>query len=256
MKGKDSRWHDLKVTTLKERRLVLDACQNARDSSGLPTVDGTVIRPHALIRTDNHDRLSPAGQQAVRALGISLILDVRSAWEADKFRSPFFNEAFYRNVPLLDQADEETQALLSATTDLLSYYRIMIDRSASLLGRAISTMADAPPGGIVVHCHGGKDRTGIIIALALSLAGVPAQVIAQDYALTEECLQEHFANELAQLSDSVKREQLKAWQQSTPETMLAVLEHLDYQHAGVEQYLLEAGVTQDQLKKLRMRLRA
>jgi len=242
------------VTTLSERRLFWDACQNVRDSGGLPTIDGSFIRPSALIRSDNHDRLTAAGQANVRAMGISLILDVRAEWEAEKFRSPFAHEAWYQNISLFDN-DEEGRALVSAAADLSSVYRIMLDRYPRLLGQVLAAIADAPPGGVVVHCHAGKDRTGMVVALALSIAGVAADVVAQDYALTDECLQEHYAAELAQQTDPAKREQLRSWQQTKPETMLGVLEHLSQRYGGVEQYLINASVSSDQLAKLSARLR-
>src|SRR5438132_7958171 len=46
----------------------------------------------------------------------------------------------------------------------------------------------APRGGVLVHCHVGRDRTGMVCALALSVAGVPAAAIAEDYALSAERL--------------------------------------------------------------------
>ena len=53
---------------------------------------------------------------------------------------------------------------------------------------APATRAQAPEGAVVVHCHGGKDRTGIVVALLLRLAGVPIDEIAADYAISGERL--------------------------------------------------------------------
>ena len=48
----------------------------------------------------------------------------------------------------------------------------------------VAAVADARPGGVLIHCYAGKDRTGMSVALLLSLAGVSDEDIADDYALT------------------------------------------------------------------------
>ena len=52
-------------------------------------------------------------------------------------------------------------------------------------GAAVGVIADAEEGGVLVHCHAGKDRTGLVVALLLAVAGVAPEVIAADYALSE-----------------------------------------------------------------------
>lgn len=241
--------------TTPARHLTWGRCQNARDLGGLPTTDGAAIRPLALVRSDNLDRLGEDGVRTVRALRPGLVLDVRSAWEAARFPNPFADDARYRHVSLLETADEALRARLNALETLEAYYDAMVDEFAPLIGRALAAMADAPPGPIVVHCHAGKDRTGLIVALALSVAGVPRSAIAEDYALTDACLTEHYAAELAALPDEDRRARLRSWQHSRPQTILDVLDRLDRLHGGVDAYLRRAGVTNAQVQALRARLR-
>ena len=59
--------------------------------------------------------------------------------------------------------------------------------SSSIAGRGSSRRSRRSrraPGPVVFHCHGGKDRTGLVAALLLRLAGVPIEEIAEDYALS------------------------------------------------------------------------
>ena len=42
-------------------------------------------------------------------------------------------------------------------------------------------IAEAPPGGVAIHCHAGKDRTGIVAALLLSAAGIAPEAIVEDF---------------------------------------------------------------------------
>lgn len=242
------------MTTLA-RRLTWGRCQNARDLGGLPTFDGEVIRPLALVRSDNLDRLGEDGVRTVRALRPGLVLDLRSSWEAARFPNPLADDACYRHVSLLETADETLRTRLNALETLEAYYDAMVDEFALLIGRALAAMADAPPGPIVVHCHAGKDRTGLIVALALSVAGVRRSAIAEDYAFSDACLAEHYAAELAELHDEERRARLRSWQHSRPATILNVLDRLEREYGSVAAYLRRAGVTTEQSSALKARLR-
>jgi protein-tyrosine phosphatase len=184
------------------------------------TVDGGRIREHALIRTDNHDRLTLAGLAAMWSYGVSRIIDLRWEWEASKYPSPLDGDERDRLVPACfdTTGDEEVP---------LDSYRLMVDASRDRLAAVIVEIADAPPGGIVVHCHAGRDRTGLVVALALHLAGVPAESIAADYALSDD---------------------------APPAMILNTLAHVKAQYGGVTNYLVSSGVAPDRLAELRARL--
>ncbi|PWU43862.1 tyrosine protein phosphatase [Micromonospora globispora] len=195
-------------------------CRNVRDLGGLPTLDGQRIWAGALVRSDRHDHLTAGAIQAVRAGGIGCVLDLRWRRECETHPSPFVDDAFYRHVPMLN--------------DVLDYvpppdtYAPMLDHNRQRIGAAFRAVAEAPPGGVVVHCHAGRDRTGVLVALLLSVAGVGADTIAEDYARTEAC---------------------------SPQTMLDTLAHLDRHYGGAASYLTEAGVAAGALSAVRERLR-
>lgn len=115
-------------------------------------------------------------------------------------------------------------------------------------------IADAPIGGVVIHCHAGKDRTGLITALALSIAGVEPSVIAEDYAATDVHLAAHYAAELNAAKDESTRAYLQSFQNSNPEVMLETLGFLEEKFGSVTAYSLHSGVSQDSLERLRQRL--
>src|SRR3954454_24677484 len=149
-------------------------CQNARDLGGLPTVDGLALRAAVFYRSDGLFRLSAAGVAAVRAAALARIIDLRWQREVEQDPSPFAGDAIYRHVPMLE--------------DVLTYevrhetYGPMLDHNQSRIADAFRALAAAPDGGaVVVHCHGGRDRTGVLVALALAVAGVPAGEIVADY---------------------------------------------------------------------------
>ena len=194
--------------------------RNARDLGGIATIDGGQIRERTLIRTDNHDRLDLAGRAAIRSYGVSRIVDLRWEWEASKYPSPLAADERYRLVPAcFDPTGDE---------DIPSdSYRLMVDASRDRLAAALTAIAEAPPGGVVLHCHAGRDRTGVVVALALHLAGASAESIATDYALSDN---------------------------SPPATMVNTLAHLAAEYGGVAEYLIGSGMTPAQLAAIRARL--
>jgi protein tyrosine/serine phosphatase len=103
---------------------------------------------------------------------------------------------------------------------------------------------------VVIHCHAGKDRTGTITALLLRMAGVPMDVVAADYAESQERLRPLYEELIAEAGGE---EKLGFWQKPTvtEEMMLIMLNHLDETYGGVERYLEWAGLSPDELTKLR-----
>lgn len=202
--------------------MILDVpgCRNARDVGGLPTMDGSATRFRALLRSDHHAGLTTAGIESIRAAGISRIIDLRRDREVAAHPSPFAGDPVYSHVPVL----------LDVTT--YDYpddsYGPLLDHNRPRIAAAFRAMADAPPGGILVHCRGGRDRTGVLIALALGVAGVPPDAIAEDYALTES---------------------------SPATTMLNTLDHLKHTYGGVSAYLRTIGVSPAEIDAVRDRLR-
>jgi protein-tyrosine phosphatase len=224
-------------------------CLNARDLGGTPARDRARIRTGALVRTDSHERLTPEGVAMVHAYGVSRIIDLRRELECTTNPSPFAGSALYLNLPVQDPADPDNEQLA-----LADIYQTMLDIRPTLFAEAVRAIADAPAGAVVVHCAGGKDRTGMVVALALSVVGVAPEAIAADYALTEDRLRAINAAFLAGITDPEFREIVERLQPTPPENMLKVLKHLDSRYGGVEPYLLRHGLTSAHLDTLRARL--
>lgn len=224
-------------------------CLNVRDLGGLPTRDGGVIAAGALIRSDNLTRLSPAGVDLVRAGGVRRIVDVRSPVECEHDPSPFAGESQYVNRPLSRPGDPWDPAL-----SLGENYVGTLDRNPDLYAAAVEAIATAPSGGVVVHCHSGKDRSGGVVALALSLAGVPDEAIAADYAAVSERMRALFDEWLEAVGDPAARDQLAEELSSRPETMIGALDHLAATYGSVAGYLRRGGLGAEAADRLRTRL--
>ena len=146
---------------------------NARDLGGLP-VEGGAIREGALIRTESLTRLTEP--DLLRDAGVSLIVDLRRPNESPE-PHPFADDDIYVNLPVEDPADQKN---IDSTMGAL--YLEMLDARPDLFAAALGSMAEAEPGAVLVHCAAGKDRTGLVVALALSVAGAEPEVVAADYA--------------------------------------------------------------------------
>jgi protein tyrosine/serine phosphatase len=179
------------------------------------------------------------------------VLDLRRPGESPE-PHPFAGDpATYVNLPVEDPAD-----IKENTGPMVELYLDMVDARPELFAAAVGAIADAPPGAVVVHCAGGKDRTGLVTAMALTVAGAEKEVVAADYALTEQRIAPAMEEALARLADEVQREQFRQYQATPASNMLTVLEHLDEKYGGVEEYLRAGGMTDDQLQRLRDRLMA
>ncbi|TDU88494.1 protein tyrosine/serine phosphatase [Kribbella voronezhensis] len=226
-------------------------CRNVRDLGGLPTDDGGRIRPGVLIRADSLQYLSPAGVDAVRRAGVSRIVDLRSPAEVGESPTPFSQDELGYGVPVQDPAEpgDGLDTIVKVCID-------MLDRRPERFAEAVLAIAEAPPGAVVVHCHGGKDRTGMVVALALSVAGVPVEEIVADYFLTKERLASAMAEQLAAEPDESLHAELLEFRDTRAESIVAILDHLDSAYGGPVGYLLHGGLSSARLDVLRRRLTA
>lgn len=154
----------------------------------------------------------------------------------------------------MDEADTKGVALVNAAPTVAEAYRLMLDRFGGNIGVIMAGIADAPPGAVVVHCHAGKDRTGLVVALALRLAGVSEDLIAEDYALSDTYLDALYKEMLDKKADPAERAELAEQLSSKPEAMLGALSHLDERYGGVKPYLLKCGLDAETIRRLHSRL--
>jgi len=205
-----------------------------------------------VIRSDNISSLNAEGVRAMWEYGVNTVIDLRTETEATKFPSPFAAPDYgpeYRNLPVIDDA---FMARVNETDGIPQRYRLMVDHRQQAFGQIFGALA-AVDGPAVVHCYAGKDRTGLVAAMALSLAGVDDDAIAADYAETDVQLAERYAEWLASASPerlASMRDELRC----QPEWMLDLLAHIDRNWGGVEPYLQAGGVDPAEIARLKGKL--
>jgi protein-tyrosine phosphatase len=240
------------------RHLAFEACLNARDLGGYRTADGRETRWGALVRSDALSRLTDAGVDALVAHGVRTIVDLRhrGELEPDPCGWAVAHGVRYFNVPLLDVDDAELVAAVYGAQQRDGSYRLMVERCSAGIASAVAAVASAPEGGVLVHCQIGRDRTGLVSALLLRVAGVPTETVVADYALSEAALANLFDRLMAEAADRDDRERIDRERTAPAAAMVATLRLIDERYGGVEPYLLRAGVTATELKRVRERLLA
>jgi protein-tyrosine phosphatase len=189
----------------------LDGAVNVRDLGGLPTADGRAVRPGRLLRSDNLQGLTSADvDRLVTGIGVRHVVDLRSGTEVDLegpgplTRDPRVSihhlSLFAEGGTLTDvEADLprlDTDKILpwqsrddgdgpERERSVGHYLGYLAERPDSVVG-ALRVIAQGPA---IVHCAAGKDRTGVVTAIALDVLGVPRDHIVADYAATGDRLE-------------------------------------------------------------------
>lgn len=177
---------------MPERRLRFDLAWNVRDLGGYTGADGRTVKWGRLIRADSLSRLKEPDLDRLRALGIRTVIDLRTDGEiSTEGRVPLDDGSVeYHQVSLLTTLWDPATYVPEDGPEafLVARYLEMLDDPAEAMGTVLSHVVSPASHPLVFHCAGGKDRTGIVAALALGLLGVGLDDIAADYALTAEAV--------------------------------------------------------------------
>jgi len=257
----------------------LQGAVNARDVGGLPTADGGAIRPGALIRSASLGHLTESDvRHLVADLGVRRVVDLRTDVEVHRDgpgalhaqpdvvvhhlslypdTADGVDRAELPPSPRADKADtplpwQRERFATDHSPVVAAYLRYLEQRPDSVLA-ALRAIAE-PTGATLVHCAAGKDRTGMVVALALTIAGVPREVIAADYA--------HTQSQIAAIVDHLARSDLYGFEVGQPHKippasaalMMAVLEAIDTDLGGVLGWLARHGWTEAETERLRHKL--
>jgi protein-tyrosine phosphatase len=258
----------------------LNGLANLRDVGGIPTTDGGKIVPGRLLRADNLQTLTATDVDQLLGLGLTDVIDLRSDYEtAQEGPGPLVGSdvrihqfSLFREwefgvgetkpdvrpevlpeeaLPWIDlepsvELDDEVASV---------YFSYVVDRPDSVLA-ALRAVARAP-GAALVHCAAGKDRTGTVVALALSVADADRQAIIDDYAASSERVEGVVSRLKASptYADNLRDRPLSS-HLSVPETMISFLRHIDETFGSVQQMLIKMGWTADDNEQLRAKLRS
>ena len=221
-----------------------DGCVNVRDLGGLPLEGGGETQFGVVVRADSIRKLTDEGWRALTGYGVRTAVDLRAHGEVA--------EDPPQDVPIdvvHFPVNGDAVPAVAEWTSMPEAYRGMLGAFAPQFAGAVSTVARAAAP-VVVHCHGGRDRTGLVSALILRLAGVGLDVIAAEHALSDVYLAPWWQPWYDEAPDSETRERRVRVTQMPAGAMAEVLADLD-----VRAYLLAGGATAEDLDTLVIRLR-
>ena len=245
----------------RNRNLAWDGLLNARDLGGHPTEDGDATRWGSIVRADSVRQLTEEGWRAVVDYGVRTVVDLRSDEELAtdppaELPVDAIHVSFFADRPdVFEEVEAASERATSHAEATREVYLIFLEHFRANVAAAIRAVGNAPEGGVVVHCHGGKDRTGLVTAFLLRIAGVPIAEIAADYALSEERLRTRHEQWFARAADEAELARLHRIAATPESSMVEVLEELERRYGSIEGYLRAGGATEEDLDRARARLR-
>ena len=248
------------------RRLVeLEGAHNLRDLGGYETRDGRTVKWGLIYRSDALHELTDGDLEVLAERDLRTVIDFRTREE--RLAEPDRIPPSVRTVQLLQlnqvevNVAEFVERLLSGEMSadesrrfLLDSYIRTIREGGSSFGEVFTALASGANAPLLFHCTAGKDRTGLMAAVLLSVLGVPRDVVADDYVLTEHYRAHIIASELERVSEIVPpagMEALKA-RLARREYILAALEEIDSEYGGIDAYVrIQMGIDEDVVARLR-----
>ena len=234
-------------------RVPLAGCLNFRDLGGYACADGGTTQEDKFYRSNCLSQLTDDDIAAVESLGITGVVDLRFPEEAANAvnRMRGRNGVLYANISI----STETQAdPTNFPASMAQFYIDILHKSGAKVADVFRFFAAHSDMRFVFHCTAGKDRTGVIAALLLDLAGVSRGDIVTDFALTQTYMWDVFMQFKAKLEEQrgIKLESYIF--EALPENMDAFLTELYKTFGGAAAYLTAQGVSKEELTIVRRQI--
>jgi protein-tyrosine phosphatase len=234
------------------QRIPIDGTYNFRDVGGYPAAGGTTRRGK-LYRADALGRLGERGRAALRELGVRIVIDLRDDFEVEAL--PDDLDGLDVEVLRLPVFEGSGASASTVGATIVHLYDKIVFQHTDVIVRALREIADTGDEPVVVHCTAGKDRTGIVVALALLAVGVDRDTVVSDYALTEANLEGPWLEGMLELVRGYGVEvtpDLRVILGGSPrEALETTIDRIEERAGSVRAYLLDAGLDEVELAKLR-----
>jgi protein-tyrosine phosphatase len=247
-------------SSLSPRDLTVRGAHNIRDLGGYLTAQGTEIPWRRFLRSDCLHQLDEAEPARLHFEGLRMVIDLRTAREVRDAPSALARQrgVEWVNLPLFDTLSPDALAQIVVPEEghpLLAMYLTAIETRGDAISTILSRMSDVREGTVLFNCTAGKDRTGIIAALLLGLAGASHTDIVADYALTSARIPVLVAEFLTRArANGGDVEAYATFLESPASAMAGMLSHIDANYGSVMGYLDQIDVPTEVLSRLQVRL--
>ncbi|MDA8195974.1 MAG: tyrosine-protein phosphatase [Actinomycetota bacterium] len=239
-------------------RISLEGSFNLREVSGYFGNLGRVA-PGMIFRSDHLGRLTDDDIEVVKDLKIRSYIDLRTEKETltqGEYPEKLLENATRHHISMIDiSANYELARGESGKDYIFNRYVEMLTFGKENIAKVFKTIASSNEGALLFHCAVGKDRTGIVAALLLDILGVHRVQIVEDYAATQKAM-----DQFQLWLEDVAPEELDKIRDVAPIILGAkridmekTLNHVDQNHGGSVNYLLEIGVTEQEIEVIRER---
>jgi protein-tyrosine phosphatase len=217
---------------------------NFRDVGGMPAGEGAELAPGLLYRSGLPSLVSLETREAMeRDLGVRVVVDIRRLDELDKHPPAEFPHADVVRLPLTPAGARLIIDPEDTFESVVDWYWRQLSLGEQAVGGVFDLLANAGDAGVLVHCHAGKDRTGVVMALVLTSLGVPRASIVADYAASGRNDSDPFFATLP-----------PAYSHAHPEIMEMLLDRVAAEYGSVDGYLKNAGIEDDTIAAVRRRM--
>lgn len=222
---------------------------NVRDLGGLSTLSGDPLRRGVAYRADGLHRLPAEEVRRLAELGVRTVVDLRTAGELEVAASIQADGIVVLHLPVLrevwSQGDDLARpAIDDAVSFLVDRYLEMLVEGRVAIATIFELLATEGCRPLAFHCSAGKDRTGVIAALVLSVVGVRDDDIADDYTTSAAAmakLVDWVRSQRPEAADAMNA-QPSAFLACPPEAMHVFLARVRTRWGSVEGYLRSIDV--------------
>lgn len=239
----------MQYMTSEERLIALDKMTNTRDLGGYETQEGYYTKSHHYIRASSPANATEGDLEKLYDYGVRVTIDLRSDFEKEAQPTSFKDYRDVENIEINLMDDAVVKVVPSEVKeykDLGGVYIYMLEAHQKQIKAVFDVFKDHLYEGVLFHCSAGKDRTGIIAALLLELAGCYDHDIVKDYS-------ESYANnhEIIEALKEMMDEDTENFLTSSPRYMMIFLDYLREHYGSAKAYLYQIGMSEEDIEDIK-----
>lgn len=232
----------------EERLIQLEKMTNTRDLGGYETQDGHYTKTKRYVRAASPANFTSDDGKILSEYGIRCVVDLRSDYELEHQPSNFkdMEGIEYYAIPLMkDQSLMVVPEDIKNYQDLSGFYIYLLEANKEQFKEVFTVFLNHPYDTILFNCSAGKDRTGVIAALLLDLAGCHEYDIVKDYS-------ESYENNLPILTELEKMitKENQAFLGSNPNYMIKFIGYLREKYGSTKNYLINCGLKEEEIEEI------